>query len=75
MVDWDTCGEPVKGWTQQHGDWACCMQVPSMVITYVKPGTEVKPGENVPVGLQHYPGPLKYPFMHSFLSTFAGMMG
>ena len=46
-----------------------------MVITYVKPGTEIKAGENVPVALQHYPGPLKYPFMHSFLSTFAGMMG
>lgn len=54
---------------------ACMAQVPSMVVSYMKPGTEedfVKEGK---LGIQTFPGPLKYPYMHTFLTMFAGMMG
>jgi hypothetical protein len=41
--------------------------------------TKMSPGEDASkegkMGIQPYPGPLKYPFMHSFLATFAGMLG
>ena len=44
-----------------------------MVMMHLKPGTEE--GKEPMMGIQPYPGPLKYPYMHSFLATFAGMMG
>ncbi len=46
-----------------------------MVITHLKPGTEEEAAKEGKLGLQQYPGPLKYSYMHSFLSTFAGMLG
>ena len=52
-----------------------CVQVPSLVVSYVKPGTEEELIKEGKLGVQTFPGPLKYPYMHSFLSTFAGMLG
>lgn len=46
-----------------------------MAVTYMKPGTEEEFLKEGKMGLQLFPGPLKYPYMHSFLTTFAGMMG
>ncbi len=46
-----------------------------MVIVHMKPGEEEAAAKEGKLGLQQYPGPLKYPYMHSFLSTFAGMLG
>lgn len=46
-----------------------------MTVTFLKPDTQLKPGEQAQLGMQPYPGPLKYPFMHSYLTAFAGMMG
>ncbi len=50
-------------------------QVPSLVIAHLKPGAEEDAVKEGRMGLQPYPGPLKYPYMHSFLATFAGMLG
>ena len=50
-------------------------QVPSIVVSYVKPGSEEDLEKDGKLGIQMFPGPLKYPYMHSFLATFAGMMG
>ena len=51
------------------------LQVPSMAGSYVKPGTEEECVKEGKLGIQVFPGPLKYPYMHTFLTTFAGMMG
>ncbi|BDA46353.1 probable protein disulfide-isomerase DDB_G0275025 [Coccomyxa sp. Obi] len=50
-------------------------KVPTMVIVHMKPGEEEAAAKEGKLGLQQYPGPLKYPYMHSFLATFAGMLG
>ena len=50
-------------------------QVPSLTVAFLKPDTQLKPGEQAQMGMQPYPGPLKYPFMHSYLTAFASMMG
>lgn len=52
-----------------------CVQVPLLVVSYAKPGTEEELIKEGKLGVQTFPGPLKYPYMHSFLSTFAGMLG
>ena len=54
---------------------AVLVQVPSIVVSYAKPGTEEELIKEGKLGVQTFPGPLKYPYMHSFLTTFAGMMG
>jgi hypothetical protein len=46
-----------------------------MTVTFLKPDTKLTPGKEAQLAMQPYPGPLKYPFMHSYLSTFASMMG
>ncbi|CAK0750414.1 hypothetical protein CVIRNUC_001989 [Coccomyxa viridis] len=64
-----------------HSGEAALMQqfnvkkVPSMAVSYVKPGTEEEFVKEGKLGIQVFPGPLKYPYMHTFLTTFAGMMG
>lgn len=59
----------------QNLTFSVIVQVPTMVITHLKPGTEEEAVKEGKLGLQQYPGPLKYSYMHSFLSTFAGMLG
>lgn len=46
-----------------------------MAVSYVNIGSEEEFVKEGKLGIQVFPGPLKYPYMHSFLSTFAGMMG
>lgn len=46
-----------------------------MVVSYMKPGTEEEFVKEGKLGIQTFPGPLKYPYMHTFLTMFAGMMG
>ena len=54
-------------------------QVPAVVIAHQKKaeGSEEEgPGsEGRRLALQKYPGPLKYPYLHAFLTTFGGMLG
>ena len=53
-------------------------QAPAMVMAFLKPNEDGGPpelGKDARIALQHFPGPLKYPYMHQFLTAFAGMMG
>ena len=49
-----------------------------MVMAFLKPNEDGSPpelGKDARIALQHFPGPLKYPYMHQFLTAFAGMIG
>jgi hypothetical protein len=49
-----------------------------MVMAFVKPSEDGSPpalGKDARIALQPFPGPLQYPYMHQFLTMFAGMMG
>lgn len=49
-----------------------------MVMAFLKPNEDGSPpeqGKDARIALQHFPGPLKYPYMHQFLTAFAGMLG
>ena len=49
-----------------------------MVMAFLKPNEDGTPptlSKDSRIGLQPFPGPLKYPYMHQFLTTFAGMLG
>ena len=53
-------------------------QAPAMVMAFLKPNEDGSPpelGKDARIALQHFPGPLKYPYMHQFLTAFAGMIG
>ncbi|KAK9845433.1 hypothetical protein WJX81_006361 [Elliptochloris bilobata] len=53
-------------------------KAPAMVMAFLRPNEDGSPpelGKDARIALQHFPGPLKYPYMHQFLTTFAGMMG
>ena len=56
----------------------CWRQTPAMVMAFLKPNEDGSPpelGKDARIALQHFPGPLKYPYMHQFLTAFAGMLG
>lgn len=56
----------------------CWRQTPAMVMAFLKPNEDGSPpelGKDARIALQHFPGPLKYPYMHQFLTAFAGMIG
>ncbi len=53
-------------------------QAPAMVMAFIKPSEDGSPpalGKDARIALQPFPGPLQYPYMHQFLTMFAGMMG
>ena len=49
-----------------------------MVLAFLKPSEDGSPpelGKDARIALQHFPGPLKYPYMHQYLTAIASMIG